>query len=67
MDLLDDAVHFPEFGLHQGTVGASQMPNVIQPQVMQNDHIPVGALEGRLYVTSHIVVDLSEEEKNSLI
>ena len=37
----DNIVHFVQFWLHQGALWSSQMPNVIQAQIMQDHDLPV--------------------------
>lgn len=58
MDLLQDVVHLQQFGLNEGAVGARDVANVIQAQVVEDQDVPVVPLQGAVQVPGHIVVNL---------
>lgn len=62
MNLLQDVIHLQQFGLDEGAVGAADVTDVVQAQVVQDQNVPVVPLQGAIQVPGHIVVDLNTGE-----
>lgn len=58
MNLLQDVIHLQQFGLDEGTVGSTDVTDVVQAKVVEDQNVPVISLEGAVQVTGHIVVNL---------
>lgn len=63
MDLLQDVIHLQQLGLNEGAVGPSNVANVIQAQVVEDEDVPVVSLKGAVQVSGNIVVNLNGKHR----
>lgn len=61
--LLDDIVHLKEFGSDERAVGAADVSNVVQPQIVQDQDVPVVSFQSVVQMTSHVIIHLKNIEK----
>lgn len=58
MNLLQDVVHLRQFGLDERTVGSTDVADVVETQVVKDQHVPVVSLQGAVQMPGHVVVNL---------
>lgn len=63
VDLLQDVVHLQQFGLDEWTVRSTDMTNVVQAKVVEDENVPVISLKGTIQVTGYVVVDLCQNKR----
>lgn len=58
MGLHQDAIHLAELAPNQGAAGPGNMADVVQPQVVQDQHVPVPSLQHPIQVPCDVVIHL---------
>ena len=61
VNLLKDVIHLQEFGLDEGTVGSTDVTNVVEAKVVKDQNVPVISLQGAIQVAGHIVINLCRD------
>lgn len=61
MNLLQDVIHLQQFGLDERTVGSTDMTDVVEAEVVEDQNVPVVSFQGAIQVTGHIVVNLHRD------
>ena len=63
VDVFYDEVHLVKFGADQRAVGPGQVTDVVQTQVVQDEHLPVTGAQLVVQVTRYVIVYL----KNNIV
>lgn len=58
VNLLQDIIHLLQFGRDEGTVGSTDVTDVVEAKVVEDQNVPVIPLESAVQVAGHIVVNL---------
>lgn len=58
VDLHQDAVHLAELAPDQGAAGPRSVADVVQPEVVEDQHVPVPSFQYFVQMPRHIVIHL---------
>lgn len=67
VDFLQDVVHLQEFRLNEWAVRATDVTDVVQAQIVENQNVPVIPLKCAVQVTGYIVVNLVKKKSTRCI
>lgn len=65
VDLLQDVVHLQQLGSDERAVGPADVADVVQAQVVEDQHVPVVSLQGAVQVAGHVVVHLNRNNRDT--